>query len=239
MFTLFLKKVVKKISNMKKVFIFFCLCLFFSTTLFAQNKISKYSVSAGLNLFAPTWIYQNKENFKNHNPSWQVSINRDFNISSISTIRVSIGLRKDLFTAQKESYINVMPDIMRIKLGYAYTEIDYILHKKMNTYTFFGGIGLRGSLLGYENITKHYPFISSTRVSSSEFGGSLLFGVKFSNISRKPSLQLNYYHSFTKTVDDYSVDSINGTNPHFDDKLKGRSIVLQLTLNLKKSVSLN
>ena len=219
---------MEKIPDMKKVFIFFCLCLFFSTTLFAQNKISKYSVSAGLNLFAPTWIYRNKENFKNHNPSWQVSINRDFNISSISTIRVSIGLRKDLFTAQK-GHINVMSDIMRIKLGYTYTEIDYILHKKVNTYTFFGGIGLRGSFLRHENLTQYYYF---TRVSSSEFGGSLLFGVKFSNISRKPSLQLNYYHSFTKTIDNYSV--VGSTNSHFNDKLKGRSIVLQLTLNLKK-----
>ncbi len=214
---------------MKKI-LFVCVfigCL--NPTLRAQINWEHYSVGGGVNLFTPTLISRNQNNLKSLNPSWQFGLNGDFKISPSGKVRVTLGFTDNAFTAEKEfRYTGRTSSVEKLHIGYAHIEVDYIYSKRLNNYTLFGGLGLRSSLICYENYSSMYYF---TGLSSSAFGGNGILGIQFPNTPRKPSLQLNYYYSFTHAAYN-SVRDIQGNV--FNDRLKNRAIGFQVFFNLKK-----
>lgn len=217
---------------MNKVLTLLTIYILVSKSLLAQDetKSNKYSISAGINLFTPTLIFRNENNLRNLNAAWQVSINRVFEISSVSFIKASIGFREDVFTAERD-FINMGTgtQIKRIKLGYAQFGLDYNLHKRVSTLIYFGGVGVRGSVLIYENFTSLYPF---SGLSSFDFGSNLFCGIKFPLFLRRPAIQLNYYHGFLKTAKNSIRDANNNV---YEDELRSRSISLLLTIDLRSN----
>lgn len=214
---------------MKKLLLLLAICILAGKSLIAQEeaKTSKYSISAGVNLFMPTMIYRNEDNFGNLNPSWVAMINRYYHLSSMSSIIASIGFREDAFTAERPSMNpGSEPTVRKITLGYAQLGIDYRLEKQMGNYSIFGGAGFRGSILAYENFTSLY---SAVRMRDIDVGSNISGGVKFLNLLGKPSIQLSYYHGLRPLARNY-VRFDNGEL--FLDELRGRSMNLILTFHL-------
>lgn len=216
-------------SGMKRLLL---ICFFFVTfnhVLMAQINWEQYSVSAGVNLFTPTLIFKNENNIESLIPSWQLGLNGDFKISPAGNLRITIGFTDNAFTAERE-FINMGSGrlVKRINLGYAHVEADYIYNIRIDHCTLFAGLGLRASLLCYENFTSMYAF---SGLSSSAFGGNGMLGIQFPNMSRKPSLQFNYYYSFTKAAYNSVRDNQGDV---YTDELKNRAIGFQVFFNLKK-----
>lgn len=214
--------------RMKKILLICIFICYANADLIAQIKWEHYSASVGVNLFTPTLIFRNENNLRSLSPSWQAAVNRNFELSTSSIIRASVGFSDNAFTAER-AFIGggTGVQVKKIHIGYAHIEVDYILNKQMNSYTLFGGLGMRAALICYEDFSFLYHGLSS-----SSFGGNAILGIQFPNRPRKLSLQLNYYHSFTYAAYNSVRDNQGDV---YTDKLKNRSIGLQLFFNLKKT----
>jgi hypothetical protein len=216
--------VIVKMKKKLILSVFNCIVI---NNLTAQIKWQHCSVNAGMNLFTPILIFRNVNNLKSLSPSWQLGINKDFKILSSSNLRVSIGLTDNAFIAERE-LINMGPGVFvkKITLGYTHLDVNYIFKKQMKNYALFGGLGLRGSLLCYENFSEMY----GARLRSSTYGGNSILGVQFPNMLRKPSLQFNYYHSLTRAA--YNSVRVDQGDVVYTDELKNRAVGFQVFFNL-------
>ena len=192
-------------------------------------QIGNYSISGGVNLSAPTLIFRNENNLRKGIPSFQIGLNRGFEINSLMTIRLSLGLINNSFSAQRD-FINMGTGklIKKIDMGYGYLEIDYLLNRKISTYNFFFGAGIRGSRIIYENFSEMYLF---SGLNAAGIGGNFILGFQFDNTIRKPYIQFNYFYSFSKAA--YNSVRVNGGDI-FTDELKDRSFGLVIGFDISR-----
>ncbi|MBX2964832.1 MAG: hypothetical protein KF845_01715 [Cyclobacteriaceae bacterium] len=215
---------------MKKILLVCLFICYANADLAAQIKWQHYSASVGVNLFTPTLIFRNENILRSHNLSWQAGINRDFEIPSADNIRVSLGITDNSFTIERP-FIGGGTGVLvrKINIGYVHIEVDYILRKQMSSYIIYGGLGLRAGRVCYENSFSR--LYSATGLKRASYGGNALLGIQFPNMPRKPSLQLNYYYSFTRAAYNSVRDNQGDV---YTDELKNRAIGLQVFFNLKK-----
>ena len=198
---------------------------------YAQEKKHPYSLSFGANYYDPVFIFQNDNSMRSGSASWGLGVNRDIFFTSVSKLRLTIGLINHKFGSQL-NFINSNGEPDRLLYGvevrHGFLEADYMVQKHWGKQIVYGGIGARATRVVHQNYKNLYGNLFKT----SEYGANFIVGLQFPQIFGRPYIQLNYYHALTKAVD-YSFIAVN-SDTYYVTKFRSRSIGVQLGFWFRK-----
>jgi hypothetical protein len=197
-----------------------CLCSGLSS---AYGQIEKSTgIKGGVNLFRPTFVYFNTESFESTMPGFQLWIFRDFSLQKDFGINVSLGYNFNSFNAKRD--VGSLLSIKQIDFGYISVEAGPIYRLKIGTTVVWGGLGLRGGRLIYENYSDYYTIPSLSRL---DLGVNAKMGVQLASAALRPFIEVGYYYGLQRVAENFVI---SGSGQSLNDYIRNRSFSLQVGL---------
>ncbi len=188
----------------------------------SQSLRKNISFGFGLNSANPVIIFENENSFIKTIPSWQISINKDFDLIKGLKISSSLGLTQNLFEAKRVFLRQSNPfyERKRLNLTYIFGECGPSYYYQLKKSSILGATALRVSRILHENYNEFFTFPS---LENSDLG--LDFLLRYSRT--KVFFQANYYTGLTRLAKNSIVTSTGVSSENY---LRNRSFGIQVGL---------
>jgi hypothetical protein len=197
--------------------LFFCLIMLGWVPAVCQQRVpTPFSFSLGINLSTPSFIYANQESFKKSIPNFQVAFNRDFLGSKPLSGIATLGFALHSFNVGRQ--VGSVYSVKQINLSYLSLEAGPVYTMNLEKIGLKGGLNFRVSRLIKENYSTYY---AGPSIGNSDLGLNGTLRVSLLAHTRRPYLQVNYYHGLTEVASNHVT---SGTGQTLDDSLRMRSV---------------